>query len=298
MCIIVGEVNSVSNTQIVVADLAHEKRDEQLVVYANMVNITGAPVAMVLPFYNAEGRGVDVIATVPEDMVLFDMLKSATTVKSRSASLSANGFYDCAKEDFLEVQRAGAYRYSVAPLATDLVRADPAIFSNLQPDLGALFAEYQAAGFGFIVCIIDASASYAPFAYVSQRQADGGLFVPTRHHHSHPVSFTRSMRSIGEDWDHSVYVWNKGPGVTCTSMLGTPTRLSGVVPDCTKQWPTPSALRTRCCGLPINVGNIAVYRIKSNSHRAVLKDFASYPTTRSQHKPDIPNLDMYFKGGP
>ena len=295
MCIIVGEVNSVSNTQIVVADLAHEKRDEQLVVYANMVNITGAPVAMVLPFYNAEGRGVDVIATVPEDMVLFDMLKSATTAdKSRNYSmLSANSFYDCDEEDFLEVQRAGAYRYSVAPLATDLVRADPAIFSNLQPDLGALFAEYQAAGFGFIVCIIDASASYAPFAYVSQRQADGGLFVPTRHHHSHPVSFTRSMRSIGEDWDHSVYVWNKGPGVTCTSMLGTPTRLSGVVPDCTKQWPTPSALRTRCCGLPINVGNIAVYRIKTNSHYTAVKDSA-YPTTKSQP----PNLDMYFKGGP
>lgn len=228
MCMIVGEVEKVGKTRIVVAAAAGHR---QLVVYVNQVTLApdGRPVAMILPFYNGGGHGVEVVPTVPEDVALFDKLEDACN-RDFALKTRGRGGYDRLSSTNgaprLEVLRAGSYRFSVAPTAADIVRADPSVFTSLPADLQALVNQYQARQFGFIVCLLDASADYAPFAYVSDRVPNTeSLFVPTRHYHTHPKAAPAAATmelggrfgggfgpapgrpaAASAEWDHDVYV--------------------------------------------------------------------------------------------
>lgn len=245
MCMIVGEVEKVGKTRIAVAAAAGHR---QLVVYSNQVTLApgGKPVAMILPFYNGGGHGVEVVPTTPDDAVLFEKLEDACKVQSLNKSRNGDSSYSNSTFTFgapppLEVLRSGSYRYSVAPTAADIVRADPSVFTNLPPDLQALVDKYQEQQFGFIVCLLDASADYAPFAYVSDRvPGSESLFVPTRHYHTHPaaapigVGFGAAADAGGPasrrliprahaEWDHDVYILGlDAQHQVCTSLHDLP----------------------------------------------------------------------------
>jgi hypothetical protein len=211
MCIIVGNIESVSQTKIAVVV---KPDNRQLVVYSNRVMLAGnrewgddapeaaKPVAMVLPFPNWSGRDVEVVPTKPTDCDVFDALDKACS--PLPASMDMFGLEVDDEESFLEVRRSGSYRYSVAATPADLRRADPTVFAGALPaDLSLLIEQYAAAQFGFIVCVIDASAVYTPFAYLCDRlPGSGAVFVPTKHYHSHDAAGSADTA----DWDHSVYV--------------------------------------------------------------------------------------------
>lgn len=256
MCVIVGPVEKVAKTRIVVATTAAP--DRQVIVYANEVTLAGQqPVAMILPFYNGRGNGVEVISTAADDSALFDILDRACKPQTRGrGGETMLGYGNSASFDSsprLEVLRSGSYRYSVAPTAADLHRADERIFRDLPADLQSLVDEYAAGQFGFVVCILDATASYSPFAYVSDVLPNGSLFVPTRHYHTHPTHPATSRRhhhsvavrpmaaadwagaapahqsnaaaaaSVTADWDHDVYVVGlPADGLKCVSMDNKP----------------------------------------------------------------------------
>lgn len=294
MCVIVGDVEKVANTRIVVAATA---LNSQLVVYANEVTLSGPPVAMVLPFYNGRS-GVEVIPTEPGDVELFDVLKRACEpmalgLRSGGQTLSCNSYGRSASP--LPVLRAGSYRYSVAPTPADLRRIDERIFRDLPADLSALIAEYAAGNFGFLVCLLDESAAYAPFAYISDRLPGGALFVPTRHFHTHPhhgavrargflyptvvgdsSTATAAAASGGRpaaetavsvDWDHEVYVVGlEAAQLMCNSMGGLAPTQVGVNRVHGAYWAA-SALKSILSDANQDPAYIAKYRITNRFPR-------------------------------
>lgn len=236
MCIIVGAVQKVAGTRIFVAPVV---ADRQLVVYSNEVELypSAPPAAMILPFCNGAGSGVDILTTSPSDADLFDVLDTyflRASAYKLAAAAGKFGTKSGGEKKKLEVMRAGSYRYSIAPTADDLLCADPDVFADMPADLQTLVDEYRTGEFGFIVCRLDASAKYAPFAYISDRcpAAIGGdalhasqrpLFVPTRHFHSpwwtrfalgravaRMLGGSGTTAAVAADWDHEVFVLNGG----------------------------------------------------------------------------------------
>lgn len=244
-----GKIDDVANTKIIVAALNNNR---QLIVYSNTVKLSNEyePVAMILPFPNG-AAGVRVIETKPTDNGCFDTLEECFEEPTfgakgtfRSMSYSANG-----AEPLLTVHRSGSYRYSVAANTADMKRIDRSVF-QISNDLSALLAQYENRGFGFIVCIIDKSANYSPFAYISSN-LNGRLFVPTKHYHQHGGGFMSSMSGMGygsfaydgfasynpnmlmhhdynsagysADWDHNIYVVGSALRLT-TCNIGVPAK--------------------------------------------------------------------------
>lgn len=194
MCIIVGQVEQISNTKIMAAVL---NGGRQLTVYSNAVD-TKAPVAMVLPFV---GHNIEIIETKKDDMGVFNALK---TYFHQPRSRMTNSFSLSVLPDgvSLPVYRSGNYRYSIAHSVADLLRLDP-IFQMMGSDLIGLFSEYQKKNFGFVVCMIDRGSEYTPFAYVTDI-AKESIFIPTKHYHQTPHS--NGYEEIADDWDHEIYV--------------------------------------------------------------------------------------------
>lgn len=238
MCIIVGDIADVSGTNIAVVV---KPDNRQLVVYSNRVILAAdrewdseveaaaaaaaKPVAMILPFPNHTGRGVQVVPTRPDDCKVFDMLDEACTPLPEITLGDGRFGTPIADSDSdLEVFRSGSYRYSIAETPADLRRADPTVFTDLPADLNALIAQYADAMFGFLVCIIDASAAYSPFAYLCDRLPGGSgggggpVFVPTKHYHTrrrHEATATAATAAAAAaaaaDWDHNVYLLGVRP---------------------------------------------------------------------------------------
>lgn len=304
---IVGEVEKVGKTRIVVAAAAGHR---QLVVYSNQVTLApgGRPVAMILPFYNGGGHGVEVVPTVPEDAALFDNLEYACKDLSLMKRGGGGTFgvadsYGNSAAPRLEVLRSGSYRYSVAPTAADIVRADPSVFTSLPADLQVLVDQYQAQQFGFVVCLLDASADYAPFAYVSDRvPGSESLFVPTRHYHTHSggsgsrMTFElggsgglsgsafvpRGAAAATAEWDHDVYVLGlDAQHQVCATLDNMPPTAKAQRPLRLAGWKD-SPLRASfqgADGSETYVNHIAKYRVSDTGTRRV------YPKR-------LPNEDM------
>ena len=198
MCIISGEIERVGDTKIIAAPVENGR---QLIVYSNAVKKTNEqnPVAMILPYPNGHSN-VEVIETEERDMAVFSSLKYCFTV-SRNKGLSCNSTNINMVHKHLEVLRSGSYRYSVATNMDDLYRIDRSVF-ELEPELDILLKSYGDRGFGFIVCVIDKSAKYSPFAYITDMDV-GKLFIPTKHFHRHSLSSSPVNEA---DWDHDIYI--------------------------------------------------------------------------------------------
>ena len=232
MCIFTGVVD-VSKTKIFVARVG---ASEQLTVYSNTValpagisvaaggvwgdgtpqhgqgqshrqqaqqhqaqpQIKPPPTSMVLPIPLYGGRADSIrMVDMTADPDFFERLAEAVTPPTLSnrvsRNLSANAYASS-----LEVHRCGPYRYSVVPDVDAFERLSSDVFGTSATLSDVLRQHYAGPTYAFLVCIIDASSTFSPMAYVHPLAGDT-LFVPTLHEHGHGIG------GFADDWDHRVY---------------------------------------------------------------------------------------------
>ena len=222
-----GTIEKVSNTKILAANIGNNR---QLTVYSNDIQLTGTqiPVAMILPYPKGK-RPIQIVETNPLDSGFFKDIDACFPYSGNWGVKTFGMNPRSAKSaEYLPVLRSGSYQYSLANSTQDLMRINPDVF-RIKPDLQSLLQAYENKHFAFVVCIIDSSASYSPFAYITDI-VNSQVFVPTKHYHEHTNTFSDGFannllsnvyRSFGkttgvadmEDWDHSIYLINTGqPG--------------------------------------------------------------------------------------
>ena len=202
MCVIVGGVQHVANTKILVAPM---RRGHQLTVYQNQVDMTN-PTAMILPFpYGNKGAELIDLSGYPQ---IFDDLSRAF---SKYELVGVNNSYSSAKT--IKVHQVGSYSVSIVPTIDDFDRLQHHVFS-LDPNLSGILRGKYPVHAGFIVCLMNMNAKFHPIAYVTRRLRSQQLFVPTYHYHGHIETHP--------DWDHEIYVVNlMDKGHEISQMLGT-----------------------------------------------------------------------------
>ena len=217
-----GSIEKVSNTKILVANVGNSR---QLTVYSNDVKISNTqnPVAMILPYPKGK-RQIQVIETNPLDSEFFKDI-DACFPPDQSWGVKTLGMEprSVKSAEYLPVLRSGSYQYSLAKSTQELIRINPNVF-HIKPDLQYLLQNYENNNFSFIVCIIDRSATYSPFAYITDI-VNSQVFVPTKHYHEHGtggdgfvgnllsnvyknVSKSITRTDMEQDWDHSIYLIN------------------------------------------------------------------------------------------
>lgn len=206
MCMIVGDVRKVSKTKILVSKLP--KTNKQLVVYETKISPKDKPVAMILPYPSSTlSKEVEVIDTKPGDSDFFKQIaKNFPQIKSQALSFGrGTGSLGLQTKGYLQVNRAGSYRYSVAKSLEELNRVDPTVFQINSEVLTKLLMSYETLNFGYLVCIIDENVDYSPFAFVCDLPNNKQLYVPTKHYHTHSSNEANKNNSFADDWDHEIY---------------------------------------------------------------------------------------------
>jgi hypothetical protein len=217
MCMISGKIEKVNNTKIFAANIGNHK---QLTVYSNDVQLsnTQKPVAMILPYPKSK-TPVQVIETNSLDNGFFHDMNACFPSSEGMTLTFGRGKILKSATDYLPVLRSGNYQYSLAHSTQDLNRINPDVFRITGP-LQSLLQDYENNHFAFIVCIIDSSAAYSPFAYITGI-VNAQIFVPTKHYHEHETSSSGfgllsdvyqwgSSGAYSDDWDHSIYLLNTG----------------------------------------------------------------------------------------
>lgn len=228
MCIFSGPVETVSNTKICVGTMATPaefqisktapEKLHQFTVYGNSVSFHGKNVAMILPCpvnpLLANG-GIKVYDMSKKTRVFVKL--DNLFPKPRSMTLSYDAFASTNSAETLKVFKSGNYSVTIVPDFTKFKNLDWSAFS-LNPDVVRLLENKYATNYGFVVCRLQPDAKYEPIAYshpimIAERQIllDGSkqkqmiYFVPTKHFHNDANELP--------DWDHTVYVLDKYPGV-------------------------------------------------------------------------------------
>lgn len=181
MCLISTEIESVANTQILVAPNYNNTR--QLTVYSNYISNLSESNAMVLPipfphtlqFINLSGY---------KDLFEDCAKCFYNPNKSLNGSYSLNTNSLNTKDDKpLQVFNVGSYQVSVAMNLEQIENVDSHIF-ELSPGLRqTLQTFYYQEYWGFIICKLNSGQeSYHPIAY-SHQIIDSKIYIPTRHYH-------------------------------------------------------------------------------------------------------------------
>ena len=213
MCIISGEVRKVSGTNIFVGKTQDGKR--QFTVYSNTVSMQEQRGTMILPF----PRGPCELVDLTDYKTLFHDLAAVCPVEPvvRAAySVMSNCFKSDAR---LEVKQVGSYKASLMPSLRDVPRLDTNVFPVKANVVAFLQQNYPDHLFSFVVCRLDAEATYHPFGYIhpvllpSTRDGKSRLFVPTLHYHEHerhtaPMERHTAESTAAADWDHSIWCLN------------------------------------------------------------------------------------------
>lgn len=181
MCLISTEIESVSNTKILVAPNHNNTR--QLVVYSNIVNnVSGDFNAMVLP------------VPLPQTLKFIDLSTYANIFedcakcfynpyRSKSANLYFSNSNNSRDDKPLQVFNVGSYKVSVAMNLEQVSRADKKIFRLSEGLSQVLSTFYYQPYWGFIICKLNSGPeSYHPLAY-SHQIIDNKIYIPTRHYH-------------------------------------------------------------------------------------------------------------------
>lgn len=179
MCLISTEIESVSNTKILVAPNYNNTR--QLTVYSNFVSNVSESNAMVLPvplpqslqFINLSGY---------KDLFEDCVKCFYNPHQSRSLNFSTNS-YNTKDDKPLQVFNVGSYQVSVAMNLDQISRVDSRVF-ELSPGLSqTLQTFYYQEYWGFVICKLNSGPeSYHPLAY-SHQIIDNKIYIPTRHYH-------------------------------------------------------------------------------------------------------------------
>ena len=198
MCIILGQVNSVSQTKIFT--LTNKNKTRQMTFYSNAVN-TPEENMMILPVPTKNGS-IELVKHDYKDLFQ-DLRKSVKEIVShdpnwglmRSAALAS----DTRKP--LEVILHGSYYCSIAPTFEDLARLDSGYF-DMTPELLEFFAKNYNREFSYLCCVLKPGLeAYEPLCYSHPMHSSGKLFVPTLHYHVHDST----IHTDTADWDHLLY---------------------------------------------------------------------------------------------
>jgi len=208
MCIIIGEVVKVSNTNIL-CSLSEDKK-RQLIVYSNLINNTTKNNAMILP------------VPLPDTIMFHDLsnyqnLFSDCNKCFTKQTKSWNSFNLLSN---LKTFSVGSYTVSVAKNIEDLKKFD------LSPELLSLLRINYANIFGFIICKLNLGfEKYYPFAYSSEIY-NNNIFIPTKHYYKiNSINFTTNYFNLIQvtnniddnytnktgDWNHNIYFYNVYP---------------------------------------------------------------------------------------
>ena len=201
MCIILGEVISVTQTKLFV--LANQSKTRQMTFYSNAVNTPNTNM-MILPVPNDGGEGSIELHTIKYKKMFEDLKNSVESIykpqiihNTRSFSLSAS----ISPRDTLEIIPHGSYLVSIAPTLEDLLRLDMRVF-HLTPELFHFFGKNYNREFSYLCCVLkEGSKAYEPLCYSHPIHSSKKLFVPTLHYHVHGSKATTEHA----DWDHTIY---------------------------------------------------------------------------------------------
>ncbi len=226
MCIISQPVNTVSDTNILVA--IDDTQSRQLVVYSNKVDNISDANAMILPVPNPATVSFHNLGIYPN--MFKDMSKA---FRSKVASISNSYSYSYSTNSVprtLEVFNVGSYKVSLAKNLGELRLVDSRVF-NLSEGCEDMLKDYPS-GFGFIICKLASGVEkYHPFGYSHDIINKTTIFVPTKHYHSHvsmenyapDATIGRSSRGLynrfsnipylardtnSEEWNHDIYLYN------------------------------------------------------------------------------------------
>ena len=179
MCLISTEIETVSNTKILVSPNYNNTR--QLTVYSNFVSNISDSNAMVLPI------------PLPQTLQFIDLSEYNNLFedcakcfynphKKKYLSFSTNS-YNTKDDKPLQVFNVGSYQVSIAMNLDQISRVDSRVF-ELSPGLSqTLQTFYYQEYWGFIICKLNSGPeSYHPLAY-SHQIIDSKIYIPTRHYH-------------------------------------------------------------------------------------------------------------------
>jgi hypothetical protein len=203
MCIILGEVHSVTKTNLFV--LANKDKTRQMTFYSNTVS-TPKTNMMILPVPNSSSTPEKSIElhTIRYKNLFADLKKSVKSINSLSNYSHTTRSLACSAalpRDTLEIISHGSYLVSIAPTIEDLLRLDMKVFA-LTPELYTFFGKHYTREFSYICCVLkEGLESYEPLCYSHPLHSSGKLFVPTLHYHNHGGK--AEVQSA--DWDHKIY---------------------------------------------------------------------------------------------
>lgn len=199
MCIILGQVYSVTQTKLFV--LANKNKTRQMTFYSNAVN-TPERNMMILPVPNS-GQAIE-LHTVDYKKMFDDLkrsVKSTYQELSRDTLSRSFAYSSASPRDTLEILSHGSYLVSIAPQLEDLLRLNMDVF-ELTPELYHFFGKQYSREFSYICCILkEGMEAYEPLCYSHPLHSSGRLFVPTLHYHKHGDK----IETEEADWDHTIY---------------------------------------------------------------------------------------------
>lgn len=212
MCIIAGEIESISKTKLFGG--LNSDKSRQITIYSNDVNSINNS-AMILPVLNPQSIQFHDL-TEYEDFFedCDECFKLRNQLKSKGMCFSS----DCFDEnDCLDVIDVGSYKVSVANSLEDLKRIDTNVFT-ITPNLDTMLADvYHNSRFGFVICALKpGNHEYHPFAY-SNDVYKQKMFLPTMHYHVLRNQVGK-YQSIADDWSHEIYVCNATPSDKVNTM--------------------------------------------------------------------------------
>lgn len=181
MCIFTSDVDSVSNTKILVAPLPGGR---QITVYENQAQ-TSVPNTMILPVPSGQDiELLDLSKKFPGQTLWKQVDKLFPQEQVAGGFAFGGGFGSTTKDQPLEVRTVGSYQCSVARNIGDLERADKNVFT-MPPNIAKVLRTHYEKDFAFVICKFGGpKISGHPIAYTSARMRDtGALFIPTRHEH-------------------------------------------------------------------------------------------------------------------
>jgi hypothetical protein len=199
MCIILGQVHSVSQTKLFV--LANKKKTRQITFYSNAVD-TPEENMMILPVPNSS-NAIE-LHTIQYKKMFDDLkrsVKSTYQEPSRNILSRSLAYASASPRDTLEIISHGSYLVSIAPQLEDLLRLDESVF-DFTPELYSFFGKHYSREFSYICCILkEGREAYEPLCYSHPLHSSGKLFVPTLHYHKH----NDRVETEDADWDHTIY---------------------------------------------------------------------------------------------
>lgn len=178
MCLISREIESVSNTKILVAP--NQNNTRQLTVYSNQVLNVSDSNAMVLPVPLPQTLE---FIDLSDYKNLFEDCNKCFYNNNRLRSNKVSNSYNTKDNKLLQVFNIGSYKVSVAMNLDQISRVDSKVF-KLSPGLSkTLQTFYYQKYWGFIICKLNSGPElYHPIAY-SHQIIDSKIYIPTRYYH-------------------------------------------------------------------------------------------------------------------